>query len=117
MWMFSRLYLAEGSLDPDLPHVDVGHCGLALRQHLSDAEREVRHAALGRSKHSGALEVEVRLRERRDRLADLRIVGARRPEGLFGLFEFGFGLDHDGFGGIERRLGLGPACFANERLS
>ena len=37
-------------------------------------------------------------------------------EGLLCPFEFGLGLLHDGFGGVERRLRLGPARFGMDPL-
>ena len=51
-------------------------------------------------------EVELGLLDRSERLAELRVVVALRPELLLGALELGLGLAHAGFGDLDFLVGL-----------
>ena len=74
---------------------------------------------VSRGYDGGVEEIEFGLLDLGERLAELRIVRALRPEFLLGALEFGLGLSNAGLGGLDLRRGLvgaslGVGAFLNK---
>jgi hypothetical protein len=78
-------------LDPDDIRIDEGHHRLTRRDKLAVGQLQIGDDAVGWSPHDGIDKIALGGAQFRLRLADLRVVGALRPEVLAGLFDFSLG--------------------------